>query len=74
MRFQTEDYFLASSFLGYAFFQISNYSLAVYYLSISARHNPKDYHSAVFLIRSLQALGRTEDAKVLGKSMVMLAG
>ena len=57
-----KEIFLASAFLGYAYFQISNYELAVAYLESAVKKNPSDYYSIFFLARSLQMIGRNNEA------------
>ncbi len=56
------EIFVASSFLGYAYFQITNYELAIAYLENAVKKNPSDYYSTFFLARSLKVVGRKKEA------------
>ena len=57
-----EENFLASSFLGYAYFQIKSYELSVGYLDCAVKMYPNDYYSTFFYSRSLQAIGKKNKA------------
>lgn len=52
----------ATSFLGYAYFQLTNYELALQYLEKAVRENSGDYYSTFFLGRTYQALAQKEKA------------
>lgn len=50
----------ATSFLGYAYFQLTNYDLALRYLESAVNTHPDDYYSTFFLGRTYQALMQEE--------------
>lgn len=52
----------AISFLGYAYFQLTNYDLALRYLENAVEKNSGDYYSIFFLGRTYQALEQKEKA------------
>lgn len=57
-----DENFLASSFLGYAYFQTTKYDLAIKHLEIALKKNPGDYYAAFFLANGLKAVGRKQES------------